>query len=75
MSHPLTYLFRILSQIEDRCYQNARRQRLIENAIREVLHYLPSDFFEIPRGDLGKDCDAREVRVNCQHEFHAEAPR
>jgi hypothetical protein len=69
----VTYFLGILPQIEDRCHQYPRRQNFIENAVRKVLHHLPSDSFEIARSNLGKDRDARKVRVHSQHKFHAKA--
>jgi hypothetical protein len=63
----------ILTQIQDRENQDARRLRMIEDPIWESVHHLTPNFFQIDGRDPWEYSQTRKIRVNRFHEFAAQS--
>ncbi len=73
MLQSLPYLLRILSQIENRCHQNPRWVRLVENPVRKPLHDLSPHRFKVARGYFWKDSDPGQIGLSRRQEFYAKS--
>ncbi len=65
------YLLFVLSEVENRCHENSRWMRFVEDAVWKSLHHLSANVFKVNWGNLRKDNNAGEIGVQHCHELRS----